>query len=193
MVPQDSQVLLLTHKSPTLTEIPTHSALGAAKQSAAKQVTRGTLTDRIVAHVIDAIVVHGFSIYLAQIATLVFAWSLTHVYSVDPKQNMHTVLELVQRVSLAVWFASFFSVSFFYVVAFTHLFGRTLGKSFLGLRVIDQDTNVPPNLMQASARYFMYSLNYASFGLIFVVSYIIGKGTAVHDKLTRTRVVRDER
>jgi uncharacterized RDD family membrane protein YckC len=82
-------------------------------------------------------------------------------------------------------------VMFIYLTMTTALTGKTLGMRILSLRVIDTRTRLIPTGKQAAGRAIVYILSLATAGVGFLVALARGEGKTVHDRLSRTAVVRD--
>jgi uncharacterized RDD family membrane protein YckC len=79
-----------------------------------------------------------------------------------------------------------------YLLLFTAASGQTIGKMWLGLRVIGGPENVatePPTLRQATYRSILTLPSVLMLGVGFLPA-LVGQGLAVHDRLTHTRVIR---
>ena len=79
-----------------------------------------------------------------------------------------------------------------YLFLFTAASGQTIGKMWLGLRVIGGPENVatePPTLRQATYRAILTLPSVLALGIGFLPA-LVGHGLALHDRLTHTRVVR---
>lgn len=82
-------------------------------------------------------------------------------------------------------------VMFVYLTVSTALTGKTLGMRILSLRVIDTRTRMIPTGQQAAGRAIVYILSLLTAGLGFLMALARGEGKTVHDRLSRTAVVRD--
>ena len=82
-------------------------------------------------------------------------------------------------------------VMFIYLTVSTALTGKTLGMRILSLRVIDARTGLIPTGKQAAGRAIVYILSLATAGLGFLLALARGEGKTVHDRFSRTAVVRD--
>jgi uncharacterized RDD family membrane protein YckC len=79
-----------------------------------------------------------------------------------------------------------------YLLLFTAASGQTIGKMWLGLRVIGGPENVatePPTLRQATYRSILTLPSVLMLGVGFLPA-LVGQGLALHDRLTHTRVIR---
>jgi len=82
-------------------------------------------------------------------------------------------------------------VMFLYLTVSTALTGRTLGLRLLSMRVIDTRTRLIPTGAQAAGRAVVYILSLATAGVGFLFALARGEGKTVHDRFSRTAVVRD--
>ena len=82
-------------------------------------------------------------------------------------------------------------VMFIYLTVSTALTGKTLGMRILSLRVIDARTGLIPTGKQAAGRAIVYILSLATAGVGFLLALARGEGKTVHDRFSRTTVVRD--
>jgi uncharacterized RDD family membrane protein YckC len=80
---------------------------------------------------------------------------------------------------------------FIYLTVSTALTGKTLGMRILSLRVIDARTGLIPTGTQAASRAIVYILSLATAGVGFLMALARGEGKTVHDRFSRTAVVRD--
>ncbi len=81
-------------------------------------------------------------------------------------------------------------VAFLYLTICTALTGRTLGMKIFSLRVVDARTKMLPTGSQSAGRAAVYILSVASTGLPLLFTLIDRDKRAVHDRFTRTEVVR---
>jgi uncharacterized RDD family membrane protein YckC len=90
---------------------------------------------------------------------------------------------------IAVLAGSFVVVTFVYLTLMTALTGRTWAMRLLSLKVIDTKTRLIPTGGQSVGRSFVYLMSLATvLGTLFVL--LSREGYTVHDRLTRTAVVR---
>lgn len=82
-------------------------------------------------------------------------------------------------------------VMFIYLTVSTALTGKTLGMRILSLRVIDTRTGLIPTGKQAAGRAIVYILSLTTAGVGFLMALARGEGKTVHDRFSRTAVVRD--
>ena len=61
----------------------------------------------------------------------------------------------------------------------------------LSLRAIDLRTGLIPTGKQSAGRALLYLLSLATIGIGLLLAFARGEGKTVHDRLTRTAVVRD--
>lgn len=136
----------------------------------------GPLT-RLLAVMIDsAVVSFGFT---ALVASGVFVLGL-----VAPGFEMPEFSGLVYGVSLLVF-------SFLYLWVGYTVFGKTIGKMTLGLRVVGADGHITMSSRQPLIRVLTYPLSFLFFGLGLLGVVFNPKRQAWHDRLARTAVVYD--
>ena len=84
-------------------------------------------------------------------------------------------------------------IFYFYYYSYLHAyFGQTLGKKWMGIRVIDLKTRKKPTLKRSFGRTAGYIASYLPFGAGFMMAFFHQKGMGLHDTLSRTGVVRSE-
>ena len=81
-------------------------------------------------------------------------------------------------------------VTFIYLTLTTALTGRTLAMRLLALRIIDKKTGLIPTGSQSIGRSFLYMGGLALAGIGILAALVNRDGYAVHDRLTRTAVIR---
>jgi uncharacterized RDD family membrane protein YckC len=89
-------------------------------------------------------------------------------------------------VSLGV-FLGFVGVA--YLLMFTAADGQTVGKMLIGIRVIGDGDSDRLTIGQAAGRALLAPLSVGALGLG-LAPVVFGRGTAIHDRLARSRVVR---
>jgi uncharacterized RDD family membrane protein YckC len=132
---------------------------------------------RLVAFFIDAVIVSaGFTLLLAGVTF---------------------VIELVSDVQLdltgrGIWFALAITVwTFLYLWLSIAIFGKTIGKTMMGLRVVAADGSLSLRNRQALIRTLTYPLSFVFFGIGFLGIIFGRERRAWHDHLARTAVVYD--
>ena len=85
---------------------------------------------------------------------------------------------------------SFLSIGFLYLTIVTAFTGRTLGMRLCSLRVVDARNGLIPTGGQAAGRAFIYMLSLATVGILALYVFIDSDKNALHDRFTRTAVVR---
>jgi uncharacterized RDD family membrane protein YckC len=89
-----------------------------------------------------------------------------------------------------------FAVGAFLVVGFVYLTvtvaftGRTIGMKLFSLRVVDARTGLIPTGSQSAGRSLVYLLSLASAGIALMYAFIDAENHTVHDRFTRTAVIR---
>jgi len=91
--------------------------------------------------------------------------------------------------ALAVLGGSLIVVTFIYLTVMTALTGRTWAMRMLSLKVIDTKTGLIPTGGQSIGRSFVYLFSVAT--VVGMLSALVSReGHTVHDRMTRTAVVR---
>ena len=93
------------------------------------------------------------------------------------------VIGLMTGISLLLMFA--------YLTVSVALTGRTLGMRLLSLRTIDKRTGLIPTGGQSIKRALAYILSLAVFGFGIMYALIDPDGCTIHDRFSKTRVIRD--
>jgi len=86
--------------------------------------------------------------------------------------------------------ATFLVVGFLYLTVSVAFTGRTLGMKLFALRVIDARTGLIPTGSQSAGRSLVYLLSLASAGIALVYLFINHEKHTMHDRFTRTAVIR---
>ncbi len=81
-------------------------------------------------------------------------------------------------------------VAFLYLTITTALTGGTCGMRLLSLRVVDARTGLIPTGGQSAGRAAVYMLSLASAGIALIYAFIDSENYTIHDRLTRTAVIR---
>ena len=84
----------------------------------------------------------------------------------------------------------FVVATFIYLTLTTALTGRTLAMRLLDLRIIDTKTGLIPTGGQSVGRSFLYMSSIALAGIGIIGALLSREGYAVHDRLSRTAVIR---
>ena len=85
---------------------------------------------------------------------------------------------------------SFLSIGFLYLTIVTAFTGRTLGMRLCSLRVVDARNGLIPTGSQSAGRAFIYMLSLATAGILSLYVFIDSDKNALHDRFTRTAVIR---
>jgi len=85
---------------------------------------------------------------------------------------------------------TFLIVGFLYLTVSVAFTGRTLGMKVFSLRVIDARTGLIPTGSQSAGRSLVYLLSLASAGIALMYLFINHEKHTVHDRFTRTAVIR---
>lgn len=86
--------------------------------------------------------------------------------------------------------ASVALVGFLYLTLVTAFTGHTLGMRLCSLRVVDARNGLIPTGGQSAARAFIYLLSLVSAGLLSLYVFVDSENKALHDRVTRTAVIR---
>lgn len=81
-------------------------------------------------------------------------------------------------------------ITFIYLTLTTALTGRTLAMRPLSLRIIDRKTGLIPTGSQSVGRSFLYLGGLALAGIGILAALVNREGYAIHDRVTRTAVIR---
>jgi uncharacterized RDD family membrane protein YckC len=133
---------------------------------------RASLSTRVVAAVLDVITVGFLSLPFAALIEL-------------QNGNWHQARIVALMGGIAT------VLMFLYATACTALTGRTLGMRLLSLRAVDVRNGLIPTGSQSAGRALLYVLSLATLGIGLLMAFARGEGKTVHDRLTRTAVVRD--
>jgi uncharacterized RDD family membrane protein YckC len=85
---------------------------------------------------------------------------------------------------------AFMVVSFLYLTVSIAFTGRTVGMKLFSLRVVDARTGLIPTGGQASGRSLVYLLSLAAAGVALMYVFIDSERHTMHDRFTRTAVIR---
>jgi uncharacterized RDD family membrane protein YckC len=83
-------------------------------------------------------------------------------------------------------------IMFVYLTASVALTGRTWGMALVSLRAVDERSGLIPTAGQCARRAILYMLSLATLGVGLLPALFGSEGRAVHDRLSRTNVVRAE-
>ena len=138
--------------------------------------TAGFVT-RLLAYVTDVVVLAGI--------VALGGWIAVLIDSVFEKMGLNLNIDITTiYVFLIPWIFGL------YFVAFWALTGRTIGKWFMGLKVIGADGN-PPTLGRSVIRFIGYGLSAIVFWLGYLWVLIDSDRQAWHDHMAKTWVVYD--
>lgn len=132
---------------------------------------------RLFAYVIDVAVVAGIVALGGWIAVLIDN-TLSSV-NIDPRIDMATIYVFMIPFIIALYFVMFWSLT-----------GRTIGKWFMGLRVVAKDGK-PPSIGHSLIRVFGYAVSAIVFWVGYLWVLIDDERQAWHDHMARTFVVYD--
>lgn len=136
----------------------------------------GPLT-RLLAFVVDtAVVTLGFTLLVAGVVFVIRLF--------DPEFAVPEQSGLIYSVSLVLW-------SFFYLWVSYALFGKTIGKAILGVRVVSSDGHIVLKGRQPFLRVLTYPLSFIVFGIGLLGVGFNRQRQAWHDRFANTAVVYD--
>jgi uncharacterized RDD family membrane protein YckC len=133
---------------------------------------RAPLSTRVVAAVLDVVAVGFLSLPVAAVIELL-----------NGNWHQWRIIALMGGITAALMFV--------YATVSTALTGRTLGMRLLSLRAVDLRTGLIPTGKQSAGRALLYLLSLATIGIGLMLAFARGEGKTIHDRLTRTAVVRD--
>ena len=85
---------------------------------------------------------------------------------------------------------TFLVIGFLYLTISVAFTGRTIGMKLFSLRVVDARTGLIPTGSQSAGRSVVYLLSLASAGIALVYMFIDRERQTIHDRFTRTAVIR---
>ena len=138
--------------------------------------TAGFIT-RLLAYVVDVAIVAGILSIGGWLAVLVD--TIFENMGLDPRIDVATIY-----VFMIPWIIGF------YFVLFWALTGRTIGKWFMGLKIIGENGR-PPNIGRSLIRLIGYGLSAIVFWMGYVWVVIDDERQAWHDHMAKTWVVYD--
>ncbi|HSS20346.1 MAG TPA: RDD family protein [Pyrinomonadaceae bacterium] len=92
--------------------------------------------------------------------------------------------------SVAIVSGAFFLVGFLYLTISIGFTGRTLGAKLCALRVVDARTGLIPTGSQSAGRSIVFMLSLATAGVAMMYALINRERHTMHDRFTRTAVIR---
>ncbi len=138
--------------------------------------TAGFVT-RLFAYVLDIAIVAGILALGGWIAVLID--NVIENVGLDPRVDMAAIYVVLIPFIITLYFVMFWSLT-----------GRTIGKWFMGLRVVTKDGR-PPTIGRSIVRVLGYALSALAFWMGYVWVIIDDERQAWHDHLARTWVVYD--
>lgn len=136
----------------------------------------GPLT-RLLAFIVDTFVVtFGFTLVVAGIVFVIRLFA--------PDFEVPAEGGLIYGISLITW-------AFFYLWVSLAVFGKTIGKMILGVRVVSADGQVVLNGRQPFVRVLTYPLSFAVLGIGLLGVVFNSQRQAWHDRFAKTAVVYD--
>jgi hypothetical protein len=145
------------------------------------------LFSRMVAHLVDACVVEGLSVYSSKLFSVILM-SL-HVRMIRQSNHSRAVfLDMFSYSSTELFAAALAAMSFVYFVAVPFVTGRTLGLGLFGMQICSED-GAKPSWQQLTWRLVGVAITYASAGALCVIGFRQRDGKFLHDKVSRTKMV----
>lgn len=130
-----------------------------------------TLQKRALAYVIDDI--------LVSLVIMAFLWG-----RLGEAESIEQYILLINGA-----FVEIITVRFLYQVIFVYLYGATLGKQFVKIRVIDCDSLDKPGLKGALLRGATRTVGEVFFYFTFIFAFFDPLKRALHDRVANTAVV----
>src|SRR5215813_213060 len=158
---------VINEDDPALSYLDAISVYGPANME-----DNASLGTRIVASLLDLVVVGFLTLPVAAVIEL-------------QDGNWHQLKIIALMAGIAA------VAMFLYSTVTTALTGRTLGMRLLSLRAVDVRTGLIPTGNQSAGRALFYVLTLATLGVGLLAVFARGEGKTIHDRLTRTAVVRD--
>jgi uncharacterized RDD family membrane protein YckC len=138
--------------------------------------TAGFVT-RLFAYVMDIAIVAGILALGGWIAVLID--NMIENVGLDPRVDLASIYVFMIPFIITLYFVMFWSLT-----------GRTIGKWFMGLRVVNQDGR-PPTIGRSIVRALGYALSALAFWIGYVWVIIDDERQGWHDHMARTWVVYD--
>ncbi|MEN8041346.1 MAG: RDD family protein [Actinomycetota bacterium] len=138
--------------------------------------TAGFVT-RLFAYLADLAVLAGVLAVGGWLAVLVD--DMVHRMSLEPRMSVSTVYVLMIPSIIALYFVMFWALT-----------GRTIGKWFMGLKVIGEDGR-PPTIGRSLLRLLGYALSTVGFWMGFAWVIVDEERQGWHDHIAKTWVVYD--
>src|SRR3989475_12871057 len=107
--------------------------------------------------------------------------ALAHLVSGTRVQDVWTLVPMLLWTFTVVFAAA-------YTTVLHALFGQTVGKMIVGVRVVVGEDGVPPSLGASLLRYVAYFVSSATLGLGYVMAALRHDKRALHDLIAGTRV-----
>jgi uncharacterized RDD family membrane protein YckC len=101
-----------------------------------------------------------------------------------------TNLQLLNPRVIGFGAGTFIILSFVYLTVSIAFTGRTIGMKLFSLRVVDARTGLIPTGSQSAGRALVYILTLAFAGIALAYTFVDSEKYTVHDRLTRTSVIR---
>jgi uncharacterized RDD family membrane protein YckC len=146
-------------------------------------LTPATFWVRFLSYTVDSLLIPFTSILVtADGKAMMVAWAMNGIGFLVFWFSPHLIPLYVQLLS-------FYTVWMYWVVQESSPMRSTLGQDGFGLIVVPEDSDKPMSFGQANGRFFLRVLSQALFHLPFLMSLTNPACQALHDKVTKTRVV----
>jgi len=132
---------------------------------------------RLLANVLDSFI--AISLYGVVVSAAVFVWNVT----VSNDLEVPTSDTIAWAIGIVLWMFVYFASSW-------ALWGKTVGKAVLGLRIVRRD-GADLEGRRAVTRALVYPLTFLSLGIGFAMAVVDRERRALHDVLAGTAVVYD--
>lgn len=143
---------------------------------------------RFMAFFFDFFLLHGVSLGLASLISWTAVWASVSFGSLHAFSSVENVYRLQFFLFLALWAAVLFPLSLAYYVGSIHFFGRSMGHSLLGLRVVNESGETP-NFFEATLRFVFFLVSWFGLGLDFILNLSAKDDRFFFERLSRTKTI----
>ncbi len=142
---------------------------------------KASFFSRLLAFIIDMLLLNA--IFL--IVSFGIDWSLSYLF-----QSFGITDEDFSNIMIGsiIYFVCV-SIMFFYYVYFTHVYGKTLGKAVLGIKVVNKQGKNPEISEVLKREVIGKILSSLLFGMGYIWALFDRNNQALHDKIARTYVI----
>ncbi len=146
---------------------------------------------RLIAFVIDILIISGINITITTIAHLIAGFFGIGFLFTEPTDTTSDGLFLIKMAALVALLFTSFLVFVLYPILFWTAVGQTPGKRLMGLRVVTEDNSRRIYFGMAVKRYLGYWLSGLPLFLGFTWVLVDDNRQAWHDKFADTHVIYD--